>query len=405
MPVTTIGRSFGAMAFQARAILGIRTVRVFCDSFVALLIPLYLTSRGFDAVAVGTIASCMLLGSAFTLGAAGALAHRLGVRALLCVASLGMVVSGVGWSMDPALPSLMLIAFFGSLNPHGGEANLFRPIEHAALADLVPATSQATVFGYYSFLGALAGAFGALSIGALPTLFDALSERTTSTAIFIGYAVMGIAVCAIYARIDLHSSETPRQRALAPGSRGKVLKLTAIFCVDAFGGGFIVNALIILWLTNRFGASMAESGALFFTAGVMAAAAHLLAAPISRRIGLGGTMLVGHVPASLLLILAALAPSFGIAAACLVLRGFLSQLDVPTRAAFVFSQVAPQERAAAISVTLMPFSLAAAVAPFLSGWLLLSSSTVGWHLVAAGLIRLIYAALFLWFSVKDSPNG
>lgn len=395
--------SFGSIAIQARAILGIRTVRVFCDSFIALMVPLYLTARGFDAVAVGTIASCMLLGSAFTLGAAGALAHLLGLRALLCVASLGMVISGLGWSIDAALPSLMLIAFFGSLNPHGGEANLFRPIEHAALADLVPVHSQATVFGYYSFLGALAGALGALSIGALPTLFEVLGERTTSTAVFVGYALLGLAICAIYARINLNTSEAPRQRPLARDSRDKVLKLTAIFCVDAFGGGFIVNALIILWLTNRFGASMVESGALFFTAGVLAAAAQLLTAPISRRIGLRGTMLVGHVPASLLLISAAIAPSFSIAAGCLILRGFLSQLDVPTRVAFVFSQVAPEERAAAISFTLMPFSLAAAVAPVLAGWLLLSSSTVGWHLVAAGAIRLVYAVLFLRFSVKDSP--
>ncbi|MER2537517.1 MAG: MFS transporter [Rhizobiaceae bacterium] len=395
--MNSVQASFGRLVFQARIILGIRAVRVFCDSFIALMIPLYLTARGFDAVAVGTIASCMLLGSAFTIGAAGVLAHRVGLRVLLCVASLSMVVSGIGWSLDAALPSLFLIAFFGSLNPHGGEANLFRPIEHAALAELVPPASQTTVFGYYSFIGAMAGALGALSIGVLPAIFDALGRHTASTAIFLGYAVLGGAVLAIYARLGLNGAEAPRQRALAPGSRGRVAKLTAIFCVDAFGGGFVVNALIILWLTSRFGTSVAESGALFFTAGVMAAAAQLFAAPISRRIGLGGTMLIGHVPSSLLLIGAAMAPTFGIAAACLILRGFLSQLDVPTRAAFVFSQVAPVERAAAISLTLMPFSLAAAAAPFLSGWLLQASSTIGWHLLAAGVVRLVYAVLFFFF--------
>lgn len=393
--------SFDTLVSQARVILGIRAARIFCDSFVALLIPLYLTARGFDAVAVGTIASCMLLGSAFTIGAAGMLAHRVGLRVLLCVASVGMVVSGIGWSLDAAMPSLVLIAFFGSLNPHGGEASLFRPIEHAALAELVPPALHTTVFGYYSFIGAVAGALGALSIGILPSIFDALGRHAASTAIFLLYAVLGAVIFAIYACLRLNGAEAPPQHALAPGSRGRVMKLTAIFCVDAFGGGFTVNALIILWLTNRFGTSMAESGALFFTAGVMAAAAQLFAAPISRRIGLGGTMLVGHIPSSLLLIGAAVAPSFGIAATCLILRGFLSQLDVPTRAAFVFSQVAPEERAAAISLTLMPFSLAAAAAPFLSGWLLEASSTIGWHLLVAGVVKLVYAILFFFLVIQN----
>ena len=139
---------------------------------------------------------------------------------------------------------------------------------------------------------------------------------------------------------------------------------------------------------------MVESGAPFFAAGVMAGAAQLLGAPISRRIGLGGTMLVGHVPASLLLILAALAPTFGIAAACLIPRGFLSQLDVPTRPAFVAAR-SPRGTRCRNKLNPMPFSLAAAVAPSPAGWLLLSSSTIGWHMVAAGIFRLVYAALFL----------
>ncbi|MCB1041248.1 MAG: MFS transporter, partial [Acidimicrobiales bacterium] len=393
-----------ALAVQTRTILAIRTFRVFSDSFVTLMIPLYLTSRGFDTVVIGAIASCMLLGSAFTIGVSGALAHRLGLRVLLCLASLGMVVSGVGWSVEAALPALMLIAFFGSINPHGGEANLFRPIEHAALADLVPAASQATVFGYYSFLGAMAGALGALTIGVLPALGETLGDQASFSVIFLAYAALGAAIFGIYAFLRMDVSQVPRQRALRPGSRARVIKMTAIFCVDAFGGGFVVNALIIVWLTSRFGASVAESGALFFSAGVLAATAQLLAAPISRRIGLGGTMLVGHVPSSVLLILAAIAPSFGLAAAFLIVRGFLSQLDVPTRSAFVFSQVAPEERAMAISFTLLPFSLAAAAAPFLSGWMLLEPSGIGWHLIAAGVIRLIYAALFLRFFVHNAKE-
>ncbi|CAG0961012.1 MAG: MFS transporter [Rhizobiaceae bacterium] len=394
-----------ALAIQTKAILAIRTVRVFSDSFITLMIPLHLTSRGFDTVAIGAIASCMLLGSAFTIGIAGALAHRLGLRVLLCLASLGMVVSGVGWSLEAALPALMLIAFFGSINPHGGEANLFRPIEHAALADLVPGTSQATVFGYYSFLGAMAGALGALAIGVLPALGDALGSQASFWVIFLAYAALGSVIFGIYAFLRMDVAHVPRQRALRPGSRAKVIKMTAIFCVDAFGGGFVVNALIIVWLTSRFDASIAMSGALFFCAGVLAATAQLLAAPISRRIGLGGTMLVGHVPSSILLILAAISPSFGLAAAFLIARGFLSQLDVPTRAAFVFSQVAPEERAMAISFTFLPFSLAAAASPLLSGWLLLEPWGIGWHLIAAGVIRLVYAALFFRFVVHTPENG
>jgi MFS family permease len=382
---------------QAKLILTVRTVRVFCDSFIALMIPLYLAARGFDAIVVGVIASWMLLGSALAIGLAGAVVHRLGVQLILCLASVGMVLSGVGWSLNAALPVLMFIAFFGSLNPHGGEVNLFRPMEHTALADLVPEESHTTIFGYYSFLGAIAGAMGALAFGGLPVLYSYLDPQSAMMIIFLSYAFVGCVVLVIYGRMSANNiAVKPAPLARLDKSRGTVLRMTAVFCVDAFGGGFIVNALVILWLVQRFEASLAESGTLFFCAGILAALAQLVAAPISRRIGLGRTMLVGHVPSSLLLIAAGFAPSFALAATCLILRGFLSQLDVPTRTAFVFSHVAPSERAAAISFTLLPFSLAAAVAPLMSGWLLSVSTIVGWPLVAAGCVRLIYALLFWW---------
>ncbi|MFD2238192.1 hypothetical protein [Aureimonas populi] len=192
---------------QAKLILVIRAVRVFCDSFLALMIPIYLAARGFDSVIVGAVASCMLLGSAFTIGLAGAFVHRVGVQAVLCLASLSMVLSGVGWSMNATLPTLMLIAFFGSLNPHGGEVNLFRPMEHVALAELIQGTAQRTVFGYYSFIGAVAGAIGALAIGALPLLSATLGEGEASTLVFLCYALLVSGVFLSYSRMKLARAE------------------------------------------------------------------------------------------------------------------------------------------------------------------------------------------------------
>jgi predicted MFS family arabinose efflux permease len=187
-------------------------------------------------------------------------------------------------------------------------------------------------------------------------------------------------------------------------SRRIVLVLAALFSLDAFGGGFIVQSLLALWLFNRFGLSLAEAGSFFFWSGLLAAFSYLAAARIARQIGLINTMVFTHLPSNLLLIAVPFAPSLWLAMLLLLLRAALSSMDVPARTSYVMAVVTPPERAAAASVTSVPRSLAAAAAPLLAGYLL-ALSPFGWSLVAAGALKAIYDLLLLaMFRHKRPPE-
>jgi predicted MFS family arabinose efflux permease len=180
-------------------------------------------------------------------------------------------------------------------------------------------------------------------------------------------------------------------------SRGIVFRLAALFSIDAFAGGLVVNALLALWLFQRFGLSLTAAGAFFFWTGLFSAVSQLAAPLVARRIGLVNTMVFTHVPANLCLIAAALAPGLEIALAFLLVRSALSQMDVPARSAYVMSVVTPAERPAAASFTAVPRSLASALGPSIAG-ALLASGALAAPLVACGVLKIVYdVALYAGF--------
>jgi predicted MFS family arabinose efflux permease len=188
------------------------------------------------------------------------------------------------------------------------------------------------------------------------------------------------------------------------GLRHRVYGLAALFALDAFGGGFVVNSLLALWLFERFGLDIATAGAIFFVTGLCSAVSYFAAVPLARRFGLVNTMVFTHLPANVFLVLTAFAPTVWVAFALLVLRSLLSQMDVPTRSSYVMAIVEPEERPAAASVTAVPRSLASAAAPLLSGWLL-GVSAFGWPLVIAGILKIAYdLALLQRFSKVRPPE-
>ena len=220
---------------------------------------------------------------------------------------------------------------------------------------------------------------------------------------FALYALLGFASYVLYRRLP-ERREQPRAvppQPLGP-SRRIVLALAALFSLDAFGGGFIVQSLLALWLFNRFGLSLAAAGSFFFWSGVLSAGSYLAAARIARRIGLVNTMVFTHLPSNILLILVPFAPSLGLALALLLLRSALSQMDVPTRSSYVMAIVQPAERPAAASMTSVPRSLASAASPALAGYLL-SMSAFGWPLVAAGALKILYDLLLLAYFRNVRP--
>lgn len=378
-----------------------RSLRAFADGFVAVLLPAYLLALGLDTLEVGILSTATMLGSAFATLAVGAWGHRFASARLLRGAALLMAATGVGFAGLSSFWPLLVVAFVGTLNPSSGDVSVFLPLEHARLAGAAKGEARTALFARYSVLGALCASLGALATG-LPDVLArhaAVSQLTALRSMFVLYALTGVAVWWLYRGTPSGAGPAPSAPAAPLGpSRRIVVRLAALFCVDAFAGGLVVNALFSLWLFERFGLSLAQAGVFFFCSGLLSAASQLAAPLVAKRIGLLNTMVFTHIPANLCLIAAALVPDSSLALALLLVRSALSQMDVPTRSAYVMAVVTPPERAAAASFTAVPRSLAAALSPTLSA-ALLATGWIALPLVACGVLKTAYD-LVLWTACR-----
>jgi MFS family permease len=384
----------------ARTLVACRALRAFVDGYVAVLLPAYLLALGLDVWAVGILSTATLLGSAVATLAVGAWGHRFGQRSLLRGAALLMFATGAGFAGLSDFWPLLLVAFVGTLNPSSGDVSVFLPLEHARLASAAQGDARVALFARYSLIASLSAAIGALA-AAIPAWLAAhagIETLTTIRWLFALYALVGLLTFALYRRLpDAPAQHATPNAPLGP-SRPVVFRLAALFSVDAFAGGLVINSLMSLWLMQRFELSLAAAGAFFFWTGLLSAASQLAAPVVARRIGLLNTMVFTHIPANVCLVLAALAPSLPLALVLLFVRSALSQMDVPTRTAYVMSVVTPAELGAAASVTAVPRSLAAALSPSLGGALF----AAGWFaapLVLAGLLKIGYDVT-LWIACR-----
>jgi predicted MFS family arabinose efflux permease len=278
-----------------------------------------------------------------------------------------MVATGLGYAAAGGYATVLLIACFGTINPSAGSASVFVPLEHAVLSGTAAPAARTAAFARYSLIGTLASAAGALAAG-VPNWLAALGvdARVSLRAMFVAYAALGAAAACMYR--GLRPQGLPRAPAAALGpSRRTVYKLAALFSLDAFAGGFVVQSLLALWLFRRFDLSLAAAGALFFCLGVLAAVSFPVAARLAARIGLVNTMVFTHLPSSLFLMAAPSAPSAGLAAALFLAREGLVEMDVPTRQSFVLSIVRPDERTYASGVTNLTRTLGWAAGPMVAG--------------------------------------
>jgi MFS family permease len=373
-----------------------RALRDFGDGFVAVLLPVYLLTLGFDALQVGVVATASLFGSALLTIGVGFVGPRYDHRQLLLAAASLMVTTGVAFAVVHDYALLLVVAFAGTINPSAGSVSVFVPLEHAALTREATDANRTKMFARYSLVGALAGAFGALAAGA-PDLMAplGLDQLTAIKVMFVLYALLGMAGGILYARIPRRSPARDEGATAALGpSRTIVFKLAALFSLDAFAGGFVVQSLLALWLFEHFDMSLSAAGLFFFWSGVLSAFSFPVAAWLSRRIGLINTMVFTHIPSSVALMLAALAPTLPIALALLLIRAALSQMDVPTRSSYVMAVVTQAERAAAASFTSVPRSLAAAASPALAG-ALFAASFRAWPFLICGALKITYDLLLL----------
>ena len=372
---------------DAARLVATRGARGFADGLVSVLLASYLSRLGFTPLQIGAIVTATLLGSAALMLVIGLAGHRWPRRSVLFGASALMLATGLGFYAATEFWPLLLVAFVGTLNPSSGDVTLFLPTEQAVLSETVEPAERTEIFAWYNLAGAFAGALGALASGGPARLAHlwqievAQAERLG----FLVYAAFGAMSAFAYRRLSRAIEPLPAKGA-APlaQSRG--------FSLDSFGGGFVVQSLLALWLFRRFAVPVATAAAIFFAVNLLAALSQLVSARLTARIGHVRTMVFTHLPSSLFLILAGLMPTLPLAAFFLLLRSALSSMDVPARQAYVMAMVPREERAAASSVTNVPRSLAAAVAPLVAG-LLLQWSSFGWPLICAGLLKVTYDVL------------
>jgi MFS family permease len=372
-----------------------RALRDIGDGFVAVLLPVYLLALGFTPLGVGVIATASLLGSSLLTICVGFLGVRHDHRQLLLAGASLMIATGVAFAVVHDYALLLVIAFAGTINPSAGSVSVFVPMEHAVLTREVTERERTGMFARYSLVGAFAGATGALVAGTPDLLASVGLERLAGIrAMFVLYALLGLLGGLLYACIPRRPAPDAGATAALGPSRHIVFKLAALFSLDAFAGGFVVQSLLALWLFERFGLSLSEAGVFFFWSGVLSALSFPVAAWLSRRIGLINTMVFTHIPSSVVLMLAALAPTLPLALFFLLVRAALSQMDVPARSSYVMAVVTEAERAAAASFTSVPRSLAASASPALAG-ALFAASFRAWPLLICGALKIVYDLLLL----------
>jgi MFS family permease len=380
-----------------RRILVARGLRDFGDGLVAVLLPAYLVALGFGAAEVGVVATLALLGSALMTLGVGVAGARADPRLLLLLAAGLMTATGTGFAMAAGFIAIALIALVGTINPSAGSVSIFAPLEQALLTGASPDTGRTAVFARYSLIGSLAAAVGALAAGAPEVLAGAsVAETEALRSTFLLYAALGVACFLVYRAIPTLPAADRRERHSPLGpSRGIVVRLAALFSVDSFAGGLAVQSLLALWLFERFELSLAEAGLFFFWSGVLSAFSFPVAAWLAGRIGLINTMVFTHIPSSLCLIAATLAPTVEWALSLLLMRAALSQMDVPTRTSYVMAVVTPAERTAAASFTAVPRSLAAAAGPAIAG-VIIAAGYKTTPFILCGVLKIAYDLALLW---------
>ena len=384
-----------SLSADVRLLYAARGCRGFGDGFAVIILPAYLTAIGYSPLQIGIVATAALLGSAVLTLAVGFFAPRHDLRNLLLAGAGLIALTGLAFPLSEHIAVVLAVAFFGTINPSGGDAGVLVPLEHAMLARGVADSQRTRAFARYSLTGALAGAAGSLAAATPDALALAgLAPVTAFKLMFLGYAALGLVSAALYRRLPHIEMQEVHSSPLGP-SRSTVYKLAALFSLNSFAGGLAVQSMLALWLFERFELSLAAASLFFFWSGTLAAFSFPVAAWLAKRVGLVNTMVFTHIPSSLFLILAVFAPNLIVALALLLARAALSQMDVPTRTSYVMAVVTPAERTAAASVTAVPRGLAAAISPALTG-ALLATPAAGLPFIACGVLKIVYDLALLY---------
>jgi predicted MFS family arabinose efflux permease len=378
-----------------------RMARMFAYGFLSVVLVLFLDQAGLNTAQIGLLLTLTLLGDTLISLWLTTRADRLGRKRMLLVGAVLMLLAGIVFALTRSYIWLVAAATVGVISPSGNEVGPFLAIEQASLAQIVTDRQRTQAFAWYNLVGSFSTATGALAGGALAQVLQGAGQTPLNSyrAVIAGYAVMGGFLAMLFARLSPGIEAPPGPAATLRGrlglhkSRNVVLKLSSLFALDAFAGGFVVQSVVAFWFHTRFGVQPAVLGAIFFGANVLAGISALLAARVARRIGLINTMVFTHIPSNILLMLVPFMPSLPLAIVLLLLRFSISQMDVPTRQSYTMAVVDPDERSAAAGVTGIARTTGAALSPVIAGPLLASASLIGLPFLLAGGLKIVYDLL------------
>jgi MFS family permease len=380
-----------------------RVLRMFGYGFLAVVLVLYLTSIGLSGAETGLLLALTLLGDAAVSLWLTTHADRFGRRRVLVAGAVLMLVAGVAFTATSLLPVLLVAATLGVISPSGNEVGPFLAVEQASLSQLVPDRQRTQLFAWYQLAGSFATAAGTLAGGAIAqaALAGGAQPADAYRTVIIGYALVGIALGALFLlvspRVEVPAAsvrdETVRRRLGLHRSRGVVARLSMLFALDAFAGGFAIQSFIAFWFNQRFGVDPVALGAVLAGANVLAGFSALAAGRLAARFGLVNTMVFTHLPSNVLLMLVPFMPTLPLAVIVLFARFAISQMDVPTRQSYTIAIVDPDERSAAAGVTGIARSLGVAAAPLIAGPLFTTAALAASPFVISGALKIVYDLL------------
>jgi len=407
--------SFRWLSKDGKLLLAARTLRTFAYGFLSVILAIYLKLVGFEDFYIGLILTATLVNSVIFTLIASFYADRVGRRKILIMYAALMSLSGLIFFLTTNYIALIISALIGTINVTGTETGAFLSIEQAVLPQMVnDINKRNTVYALYNMVGTFAMSAGVLLSG-LPQILAqqyGLNQIQSIRPLFLLYSIIGLAVLGIYYlisnKVEVQTNSIrhkPLRKTLSPQSKQIVGKLSSLFALDSFAGGFVIQSIVSLWFFTKFGVDLTTLSYIFSVAGVLTAFSYLAAAKIADRIGLINTMVFTHIPSNILIILVAFAPTFPLAVALYLARMTLSQMDVPTRQSYLVAVVKENERTAAAGITNISRNITQSISPSIAGYILQSLSILSAPFVLGGALKIVYdVALYFNFKSIKPPE-
>jgi MFS family permease len=383
---------------DGKLLLTARVVRTFSYGFLSIILAIYLKLMGFNEIFIGIVLTATLVNSVIFNLIASFYADKIGRKKILIIYAILMAISGTIFLMTNNYVALIASALIGTINVTGTEVGAFLSIEQAILPQTVnDIKKRNSIFAIYNMAGTFAMSAGVLLSG-FPQFIQklyGLNQVESIRTLFLFYSICAVIVIGIYfslsktIELDPNIAKTVSVRTISPKSKGIVAKLSSLFAIDSFAGGFVIQSIVSFWFFSKFGADLTTLSYIFSIAGILTAFSFLFATKIASRIGLINTMVFTHIPSNVLLILLAFAPTFPIAIGIYLARMSLSQMDVPARQSYIVAVVNEDERMSAVAVTNTSRNIAQAVSPSLAG-VIIQSLSLSAPFVVGGLLKIVY---------------